>query len=157
MHRDIVRHEEKLEFLFTQAKEMQDLDELDEAAKSGFVSYLCIRTFGYMESAIKVILREHVRSNARDTQTLNYVNTQLRNLKLRRSQIIELIGKFDRQWSESLRGRITSDHGDSLRAIVINRNEIAHGGDVDIRLNDLERNFTHAREVVQHVFDTCKT
>lgn len=156
MHRDITRHEEKLQFLFTQAKEMQDLDELDEAAKSGFVSYLCIRTFGYIESAIKVILREHVRLNARDTQTLNYVNTQLRNLKLRRSQLIELIGTFDRQWSESLKGRITSDHADSLKAIVINRNEIAHGGDSDISLRDLERYFLHAREVVGHVFEVCR-
>ena len=155
MHHDIVRHEEKLQHLFTQAKEMQDLDELDEEAKSGFVSYLCIRTFGYIESAIKTILKEHVRSNMRDTQTFNYVNSQLRNLRLRRDNIIELIGTFDRQWSEGLKSRITVDHGDSLKAIVVNRNEIAHGGDVDIRLPDLERYFGDAREVVGHVFDVC--
>ena len=157
MHSDIVEHEEKLERLFSQAWDMQDLDELDDEAKSGFVSYLCIRTFGYVESAIKTILREHVRSNTRDNPTFNYVNSQLRNLRLRRDQIIDLIGEFDKQWSDGLKSRITRDHGDSLTAIVVNRNEIAHGGDVDIRLPDLERYFGDAREVVGHVFDVCNT
>ncbi len=157
MHLDIVRHEEKLQYLFTQAKQMQDLDDLDEEAKSGFVSYLCIRTFGYIESAIKTILKEHVRSKTSDTQTFNYVNSQLRNLRLRRDNIIELIGTFDRQWSEGLKTQITTDHGDSLKAIVLNRNEIAHGGDSDISLRDLEGYFAHAREVVEYVFNVCKT
>lgn len=157
MHLDIVRHEEKLQHLFTQAKQMQDLDDLDEQAKSGFVSYLCIRTFGYMESAIKTILKEHVRSKTKDKPTFNYIDSQLRNLRLRRDQILELIGTFDRQWSEGLRHRITPDHTDSLKAIVLNRNEIAHGGDPDISLRDLERYFLHAREVVAYVFEECNT
>lgn len=157
MHRDIVRHEQKLQLLFSQAKDMQDLDELDDEAKSGFVSYLCIRTFGYIEYGIKTILREHVRSNAHDTPTFNYVNARLRNLSLQRAQILELIGQFDQQWSESLKHDITTNHGDSLRAIVVNRNEIAHGGDVDISLRDLEGYFGHAREVVGHVFEVCRT
>ena len=155
MHRDIVRHEEKLQLLFSQAKEMQDVDELDDEAKSGFVSYLCIRTFGYIESAIKTILREHVKAHTRYRPTFNYVNSQLRNLRLRRDQIIQLIGTFDQQWSEGLKRLITTDHADSLKAIVVNRNEIAHGGDVDISLRDLERYFIHARQVVGHVFDVC--
>lgn len=156
MHSDIVEHEEKLQRLFSQAWDMQDLDDLDDEAKSGFVSYLCIRTFGYIESAIKTILREHVRSSARDKPTLNYVNSQLRNLSLRRDQILELIGLFDKQWSESLKTSITTDHGDSLRAIVVNRNEIAHGGDVNISLRDLEGYFAHAREVVMFIFGVCR-
>jgi len=157
MHEVIVEQEDKLQRLFSHAKDMQEIDVLDDEAKAGFVSYLCIRTFGYIEWAIKTILKEHVRSNVRDTQTFNYVNSQLRNLRLRRGSIIELIGTFDRQWSEGLKIRITIDHGDSLKAIVVNRNEIAHGGDVDIRLPDLERYFGDAREVVGHVFEVCNT
>ena len=157
MHGVIVEQEEKLQRLFSQAWDMQDLDELEDEAKSGFVSYLCIRTFGYIESAIKTILREHVRSNAGDKPTFNYVNSQLRNLRLRRDQIIELVGVFDKQWSDVLKGRITTDHGDSLRAIVVNRNEIAHGGDVDISLRDLEGYFVHAKEVIRFIFNVCRS
>lgn len=157
MYEVIVEQEEKLQRLFSHAKDMQDLDELDDEAKSGFVSYLCIRTFGYIEWAIKTILKEHVKSNMRDTQTYNYVESQLRNLRLRRAQIIDLIGTFDGQWSEGLKNRITTDHGDSLKAIVLNRNDIAHGGDVDLSLHDLERQFGHAKAVVGFVFEVCNT
>ena len=113
MHEVIVEQEKKLERLFSHAKDMQDIDELDDEAKSGFVSYLCIRTFGYIEWAIKTILKEHVRSNTDDKATFNYVNSQLRNLRLRRDQIIELLGVFDKQWSEGLKPRISADHADS--------------------------------------------
>ncbi len=156
MYKGIVEKEEKLRRLYSHANVMQDLDELDDEAKSEFVSYVCIRTFGYIEWSIKTILKEHVKSNMRDTQTFNYVNSQLRNLRLRRDNIIELIGTFDRQWSEGLKTQITTDHGDSLTAIVLNRNEIAHGGDADISLRDLEGYFVHAREVVGYVFDVCQ-
>ena len=157
MHRDIIEQENKLTHLFSQAKSMQNIDDLDDEAKSGFVSYLCIRTFGYIEYALKTILREHVRSNTSDKPTFNYVNSQLRNLRLQRAQIIDLMGTFDQRWSAELKGKITTDHGDSLSAIVVNRNEIAHGGDVDIRLPDLERYFGDARTVVGYVFDVCNT
>lgn len=155
MHEVIIEQEEKLQRLFSHAKDMQDLDDLEDEVTSGFVSYLCIRTFGYIEWAIKTILKEHVRSNTGDKPTFNYVNSQLRNLRLQRAQLIELIGVFDKQWSEGLKSRISADHSDSLKAIVLNRNEIAHGGNSDIGLEDLERYFVHAREVVGYVFEVC--
>jgi len=156
MHRDIVEQEEKLKRLFSQAKQLQEIDSLEDETKSAIVSYLCIRMFGYVESSVKTILREYVKSNARDTPTFNYVNANLRNLSLRRDQILELIGQFDHQWSESLKQSITNDHGDSLRAIVVNRNEIAHGGDVDMSLRDLEGYFAHAKDVVGFIFSVCR-
>ncbi len=155
MHRDIVDQQEKLQRLFRQAKDLQTLDNVDDETKSGFVSYLCVCTFGHVESSVKTILREYVRSNSRDAPTFNYVNARLRNLSLRRDQILDLIGQFDQQWSESLKKYITVDHGDSLKAIVVNRNEIAHGGDVDMSLRDLEGYFTHAKEVVGFIFSVC--
>ncbi len=157
MDRDIIEQEYKLTHLFLQAKSMQDIDELDDEAKPGFASYLCIRAFGYIEYAIKTILREHVRSNTSDKPTFNYVNSQMRNLRLHRAQIIELMGTFDQVWSAELKSKITTDHGDSLRAIVVNRNEIAHGGDVDLSLRDLEGYFVHAREVIDQIFKIVRT
>jgi len=157
MHREIIEQDEKLQRLFQQANVLQQHKDIDDETKSSFVSYLCIRTFGYVESSVKTILREYVRTYSQDVPTFNFVNARLINLSLRRDQIIELIGQFDKQWSESLKNSITIDHGDSLRAIVVNRNEIAHGGDVDMSLRDLERYFRDAQEVVSHVFDACNT
>ncbi len=156
MHREIVEQQLKLHRLFEQAKDLQKQDSIEDETKSGFVSYLCVRTFGYVESSVKMILREYVRSRTSDIPTFNYVNAQLRNLTPRREQILELVGQFNQNWNANLRESITVDHGDSLRGIVVNRNDIAHGDDVDLSLVDLERYFIHAQEVVQFVFDECR-
>ncbi len=155
MHREIVEHQLKLQRLYEQAKHLQRQDGIEDETKSGFVSYLCVRTFGYVESSVKTILREYVKSNSNDRPTFNYVNSQLRNLTPRRDQILELLGQFNQNWNANLRDSITVDHGDSLRGIVVNRNDIAHGDDVDLSLLDLERYFVHAQEVVQLIFDEC--
>ena len=85
----IVEQEDKLRRLFSHARgHATKLDALDDEAKSGFVSYLCIRIhLGILSGPSKRFLRSHVRSNMRDTQTFNYVNSQLRNLRLRRDSI----------------------------------------------------------------------
>lgn len=155
MHREIVEQQMKLQRLYEQAKHLQRQDGIEDETKSGFVSFLCVRTFGYVESSVKTILREYVKSNSNDRPTFNYVNSQLRNLTPRRDQILELVGQFDQNWNANLRNSITIDHGDSLQGIVVNRNDIAHGDDVDLSLLDLERYFMHAQEVVQFVFDEC--
>ena len=155
MHREIVEQQVKLLRLYEQAKHLQRQESVEDETKSGFVSYLCVRTYGYVESSVKTILREYVKSNSVDRPTFNFVNSQLRNLTPRRDQILELVGQFDQNWNVNLKKSITVDHGDSLRGIVVNRNDIAHGDDVDLSLLDLERYFKHAQEVVQLVFDEC--
>ncbi len=154
MHREVVEQEIKLIRLFKQAKQLQNHDDIDDETKSGFVSYLCVRTSVYVESSVKTILREYVRSKTSDLPTNNFVNANLRNLTPRRDQIISLVRQFDHGWSENLKKR-TEDFGDSLNAIVVHRNEIAHGEDVDISLHDLEQHFRHAREVVELVYNEC--
>ena len=157
MHRVIVEQEEKLDRLFSHAKDMQKLEDLDDEAKSGFISYLCVRTSGYVESSVKTILIEHVRSTSSNIRTFNYVSAKLERMSPRLQIIESLLKQFDEQWSRNLKNSITRDQRESLDAIVDNRNEIAHGVDVDMSLLVLERYFGHAREVIGYVFDVCST
>lgn len=152
MHREILEQQRKLSRLFVQAKHLQGLDGIDNETKSGFVSYLCIRTSVYIESSIKSILLKYVRSKTDDTPTVNFVTASLRNLTPRRAQIISLVRQFDNVRGDSL-ARKTIEFGDSLNAIADNRNEIAHGEDVDLSLADLERYFGDAQEMVSAVYE----
>lgn len=152
MHREILEQQNKLSRLFEQAKRLQGLDGIDNETKSGFVSYLCIRTCVYIETSIKFILLEYVRSKTDDTPTVNFVTASLRNLTPRRAQIISLVRQFDNIRGENLAGN-TQDFGDALKAVSDNRNEIAHGEDVDISLVDLERYFDVAQEMVSAVYE----
>ena len=129
-------------------------DTIDDEAKAGFVSFLCVRTSVYVESSIKTILSAYVEAKTSDIPTRNYVNSNLRNLTPNREQILSLIRTFDVTWAQRLK-ESTVEYSDSLRAIVVNRNQIAHGEDVVLSLQDLERYFVDAQRVVELVHDEC--
>ena len=156
MHPEILQQREKLRHLFKQATHLQKNDDIDDETKSGFVSYLCVRTSGYVESSVKTILRKYVESKTNDKSTVNFAHSQLERLTPRRSQILELVGQFNEEWKKSLGNSITVvDLGDSLGSIVKNRKDIAHGVDVDLSLADLGEWFEDAQEVVELVYNEC--
>ena len=158
MHPEIIQKQEKLQHLFEQAEQLQQIDKVDVEIKSGFVSYLCVRTSGYVESSIKTILREYVKSKTDNTapHIANFVNEHLdSSLNPRRDHILGLVGKFNSEWKENLRVSIDNELGDSLKSIVINRNNIAHGSDVGLSLRDLGKWFEDAQEVVELVYSEC--
>ena len=155
MHPEILHQQEKLRHLFEQAKQLQMNDDIDDEAKSGFVSYLCVRTSGYVESSVKTILRKYVESKTNDKSTVNFAHSQLERLTPRRSQILELVGQFNEEWKKSLGKTITVELGGSLGSIVKNRKDIAHGVDVDLSLADLGEWFEDAQKIVELVYSEC--
>ncbi len=156
MYPEILQQQEKLQHLFEQAEQLQKIDEVDVEIKSGFVSYLCVRTSGYVESSVKTILREYVKSKTSNAPTVSFVDKQLDyTLTPRREQILALVRQFSSEWEENLKDSTRGRLGDSLRSIVTNRHNIAHGVDVDISLEDLKKYFADAQEVVELVYNEC--
>ena len=157
MHSEIIETQNKLQRLFAKAATLQSDDRTDVEFKAGFVSYLCIRTYAYVESSVQIILKEYVKSVTTDVPIERFVNDQLRiNRALRRHELLNLIGKFSEEWRENLRDATRGRLGDSLDGIVINRNTIAHGGDShNLSLAVLKSYFSDAKEVVRLVFEEC--
>ena len=155
MHPEILHQQEKLRHLFEQAEQLQQIDGVDDEIRAQFVWYLCVRTSGYVESSVKMILREYVKSKTSDIPTANFVNRQLRYLTPYRDEILKLVGQFNSKWRESLRDSTKGELGDSLDSIVVNRHEIAHGSDVNLSLRDLGKWFEDAQEVVELVYSEC--
>ena len=155
MHPEILQQQDKLQHLFEQAHQLQERDDIDDEIKVQFVWYLCVRTSGYVESSIKTILREYVKSKTSDIPTANFVNRQLRYLTPYRNEILKLVGQFNSEWKENLRISINNELGDSLRSIVTNRNNIAHGSDVTLSLRDLGKWFADAQKIVDLVYSEC--
>ena len=155
MHPEILQQQDKLQHLFEQAHQLQERDDIDDEIKVQFVWYLCVRTSGYVESSIKTILREYVKSKTSDIPTANFVNRQLRYLTPYRNEILKLVGQFNSKWRESLRDSTKGELGDSLDSIVVNRHEIAHGSDVTLSLRDLGKWFADAQKIVELVYSEC--
>lgn len=158
MHPEILQQQDKLQHLFEQAHQLQERDDIDDEIKVQFVWYLCVRTSGYVESSIKTILREYVKSKTDNTAPYiaNFVNKYLDStFNPRRSEVLRLVGQFNSKWRESLRDSINNELGDSLKSLVINRNNIAHGNDVTLSLRDLGKWFADAQKIVELVYSEC--
>ncbi len=156
MHTDIVERKDTLDRLFEKAILLQENEIIDEEIKSGFVAYLCVRSYVYVEFAVQTILKEYVSAVTHDVPIGNFVKEQLRiNRALRRSELLSLIGKFSEEWRKNLRDTTQGKLGDSLDSIVNNRNKIAHGDDVYISLSNLQSYFSDAQHIIDLVYNEC--
>lgn len=158
MHSSILEQQEKLERLFDLAKLLHDDQSVDDQIKSAFVSYLCVRTSGYIETSVITILREYSETKTRaEIPTIaNFVQSHLQfTFNPWPSQVLELVGRFNVNWKNHIRDEIRHEISESVYAIVKNRNRIAHGEDVDLRLDDIRRSFRDAEQLVNLIYGHC--
>lgn len=156
MYSDIVERKDSLQRLFDHAKELQKNDVVNLEVRSAFESYLCIRTYVYVETSIRTILLNHVRSVTNDNSIEKFVAAQLqRQTNLWYSELIKLVGRFNPDWKEKIKENVTNRMRTSLNSLVSIRNSIAHSDNTDISLNDLQNYFSSVQEIVQIVFEVC--
>ena len=158
MYAEVIENQTKLQRLYTKADLLQRDDSADVEVVSAFMSYLCVRTYAYLETSVETILRTYVRSVSTDNVLERIVNDQLRRHRnLSRSELLKLIGNFSAEWRVKIRDAIKGRLGDSLDGIVNLRNGIAHGSDTsDVSLDTLRDYFDDANKVINLIFDVCK-
>ena len=156
MHPEILRQQEKLRHLFEQAEQLQQIDGVDEEIRAQFVWYLCVRTSGYVETSIRTILNEYVSSQTGNASIISFIDERVRHSRrMRFDEIATLVGRFSSEWEKRLRDATPEEPKHSLGNIVTNRNNIAHGYDVNLSLRDLGKWFADAQEVVELVYSEC--
>lgn len=156
MHPERLHQQEKLRHLFEQAEQLQQIDGVDDEIRAQFVWYLCVRTSGYVETSIRTILNEYVSSQTSNTSIISFIDEQVRHSRrMRFNEIATLVGRFSSEWEKRLRNSTPEEPKRSLGNIVTNRNNIAHGYDVNLSLRDLGKWFEDAQEVVELVYSEC--
>lgn len=158
MHSEIVEQQVKLQRLYDNAEELHRQDDVDDETKSAFVSYLCLRTSGYLETSIMTIIRQYAEDQTRRDfpYIANFVSDQLDfTFNPWPSEILKLLGRFNVDWKDSIREEIREQISEPLEALVRNRNRIAHGEDVNLSLVDVRRSFDHAAALVELVYTEC--
>ena len=157
MHHQIERQTERIEKLYEQARNLGASTEIDDEIKSHFVKYLCIQTSSYIDGAVKTVLREYTQASA-EAYIANFVSSFLkRTPNPSKDYISKLLARFNKEWGVSFRRRTHERIGPSLDSIVNNRNQIAHGKDVDLTLRQLEKYYDDAKEVINIVDNICNT
>ena len=156
MYSDIVDRKDSLQRLFDHAAELQKNGGIDLEVRSAFESYLCIRTYVFVETSVRTILLQHVRSVTSDDSTEKFVASQLeRQPNLWYSELIKLVDRFNPEWKEKIKQDVTYRMLTSLNSLVRIRNRIAHSDNTDISLNDLQDYFSSSQEIIRIVFEVC--
>ena len=156
MHQDVVDRQAKLSQLFQEAKSLQELKGKDHELTKQFAWYLCIRTSGFVEFSIQTILSEYYAS-CDDYIPLGYfvVNHLLHHRSFSMMRVSHLLQSFMKTRGNILGDTDLSQLESAIESLRLNRNNIAHGRDSDLTIEDMDTYFEDAKQVIRIVFEEC--
>ena len=146
---------DKVRRIIAAYKQFQDYD--SEVA-ADIAAYFCVLIYGHYESAVKGAILDHAGREG-SPELARFVQERLkRQSNLKSSQLKELLGSFSSEWKETVGEKINERIGcnDALNSLVDQRNSIAHGRCVDLRMDDLHQWKEHVDEVITWVRDALK-
>ncbi len=140
---------ERLDSLFTKTANFSD----DLELQAHWAKYLCILVSGFIESSIRGIFYNYAKSKS-NISVSKFVEN---NLKLfynpKMEKILHLTSKFNLEWERELRESTKGELKDSIDSIVANRNQIAHGENVNISFSLMRGYYNNAVKVINKIED----
>lgn len=108
----------------------------DPGITEAISKYLVVRSAGYVEATRDSVAEEYVRTVSH-VRVMRRVKSSLwRGVGVSPAQLEEFIDSFDQDWKLEFSEFLVKDdeaRGDSLRALVDARKQIAHGGSTGVR------------------------
>ena len=111
----------------------QKQTQLDDEIVADLAAYVCILLYGYFEISVKDMISNysdrHPGEKLDDVQTKNHHN-------FKPKELFKFLGHFSSHWEYIAKQKILPDTQmyDTLRSLVADRNGIAHGESVDLRI-----------------------
>ena len=133
----------------------REFGRLDEEIVADVASYFCILLYGHLEVAIRSMMHAYA-AKAGSRELSNFVDNQMRrHSNLHSRALSNLLEDFSSDWKSKINQNIQGRDGckEALNALVFNRNRIAHGDCVDLRMEDLRQWKGHVDEVIAWVRD----
>lgn len=124
----------------------------DDEVRSHLARYLCILTSGYIESSIKIILRDFFNTNS-SPKVANHCNTSIKNISnLKTEKISQLLNSFSSDWKDEFDGCISDKERDAVDSVVANRHLIAHGNNVGVSYIQIREWYKTIKIVIGKIF-----
>ena len=157
---EVIRRERDLSVLFKHAYLLDSDHAVDPLVKSGFVQFLCVRTYAYFELSLIDILKSYIDSAQSDPNVAQFAGNQLsrrRRRNLKHQHLLELIGYFNDQWRNKVLQSTSGQLQDSLDSEVNNRNLITHDelALVFVTLRDMNSYYQDIKKILDFVYKIC--
>ena len=156
MHQEILDHQAKLQDLFDEANRLYNSGSIGTDLFVQLTWYLCVRTSGFLENSVQIILLEYVQSKTPDIATQNYVEKNLNFINADYNSILGTVRHFNENWRTSLRQNNVQQYKSVLNNLVENRNQIAHGRNSQITIQELQGYFKDVQDLVTLLHNTCQ-
>ncbi len=156
MHQEILDRQAKLQDLFDEVYSLHSSGLIDTDLFVQLTWYLCVRTSGFLENSVQIILLEYVQSKTSDVSTQNYVEKNLKFVNADYNDIMRTVRRFNENWRTSLRQNNVQQYKSVLNNLVENRNQIAHGRDSKITIQELQDYFAQIQNLVLLLHNTCQ-
>lgn len=117
--------------------------------------YLCVLISGFLEQAAIELLLEHTRQRAAPS-VQKYAGGKLYRFTTANAQnLLDLVGSFEADWHNDLKGYLVGEYKASLDSVVNIRQAVSHGRYVGVTIAQAKVHYERVKEVVDHIADLC--
>jgi hypothetical protein len=149
-YQEVMQYRRHLERLFEKIRDVED-----EELKANWSKYLCVLTSGFLEISVRTIYGEYARRRSHPNVG-DFVEGHLsrfQNPKM--EKILQITQHFNAGWRQKLEAATEGELKDAVDSIVNNKNNIAHGNQVNITYGTMKRYFDDAVRVIEMIEDQC--
>ncbi len=143
----IVSFENRLDDLFNKIHILPD----DIEIRSHWARYLCILSYGYIETSVRNIFLDYAKNKAHP-YLVNFIEKRLdrfRNATM--NNVKELAQMFSQEWVEAIDNNIDQEVIDAVNSLANNRHQISHGKNTGISLAYVKNWHAKSRELINYL------
>ncbi len=120
----------------------------DPELQSQLARFLCVLASGLIEQAVISLLSDYARTRCHP-RVQRYAEQQLSRLQnAKYEDILNLTGRFDPTWRKHFDENVASEIQSAIDSIVNNRNQIAHGKQVNISLGTFSQYYVLVKRFI---------
>ena len=145
-------YERQLDNLFSEVSQIED----GEINKAHLSRYLCVRTSGYLENVVRILIA-NLCDGSSPQPIKNYIDKRTKyitNLDFKRLK--NLLSEFNPEWSYEFDEKISDQQRSSMNSVISNRNNIAHGNQDSITYLDMAKYYEDIKAVCKVLIDIIK-
>ena len=143
----IVSFENRIDDLFKATSILPD----DIEIRSHWARYLCILSYGYIETSVRNIFLVYAKNKAH-AYVVNFVEKGLdrfRNATM--NNIKDLARMFNQEWVEAIEQDLDQEVIDAVNSLANNRHQISHGKHTGISLVFVKKWHEKSRELIKYL------